>query len=155
MLARRGWACHRCRTPSPPPPRLRRGPDRPLADGDAKPLADAVRRLVGLGPGLTPAGDDVLAGALVALAATGGDAAALDRLVAPLRPHTTIVSAALLRCAAAGRAVPQLARFVTAAAAGRAVPAMVQDLLRVGSTSGTALAHGALAALGAPAREVA
>ena len=106
------------RLPGPGPPRTpgrrpcRRARARNALDGDAT-VADAVRRLVGLGPGLTPAGDDVVAGALVALAA-GGDlerAGVVLDAVRSCRHRTTALSAALLDHAAGGRAVPQLARL--------------------------------------------
>lgn len=113
---------------------------RDLAAG--APLAPAVAALLGRGPGLTPLGDDVLAGALVALVAAASPAA--PRLAAEtLRqaPHrTTFVSAALLRHAARGECVPELAAFV----AGR--PGATEALLRVGHTSGAGLAHGVIAA---------
>ncbi len=104
-------------------------------------VAAAVAGLVGLGPGLTPAGDDVVAGALVALVAGGGDerAAALRAGVRPCRQRTTALSAALLGHAAAGRAVPQLARHLRAPDDAGALA----DLLRVGGSSGAALALGA------------
>ncbi|RIQ23915.1 oxamate carbamoyltransferase subunit AllH family protein, partial [Jiangella rhizosphaerae] len=47
-----------------------------LLCGDDDEVSDAVGGLLGLGPGLTPAGDDVLAGALVVAAAAGPRAAA-------------------------------------------------------------------------------
>ena len=126
-------------------------------------LEHAVGALVGLGPGLTPVGDDIVAGALVALGAVGASRQR-DRLAAavgPLLDRTTVVSAALLRHAAAGRAIPELARYVSALAgtpADRdAVDAVGQDLLGVGASSGPALAHGArigLRAAGVPVPSV-
>jgi len=110
--------------------------------------------LLGLGPGLTPAGDDVLAGALVALHHLRDPRRdELAAAVEPLLHRTTTVSAALLRQAALGRAVPQLAAFV----AGLCGPAGVQQdvlqrLLAVGSTSGACLAFGASAAAQVPGR---
>ena len=65
----------------------------------------SVEGLVGLGPGLTPSGDDVLAGALLALHAFGR-ADLADRLAAWLRPRaegrTGVISLAHLECAARG-----------------------------------------------------
>ncbi len=134
-----------------PSSRLDRALRTASVDGD---LAPAVAGLVGLGPGMTPAGDDVLAGVLVALSATGDAARAslLAQAVTRQLSRTTTVSAALLREAARGRAVPQLARFVAGAAGlpapgGGTRPRWVQDLLQVGASSGTALAHGALLGL--------
>ncbi len=119
-----------------------------LADGGD--VAAAVAGLVGLGPGLTPAGDDVLAGALVALVAGGDDdrAAALRAGVRPCRERTTTLSAALLGHAAAGRAVPQLARHLRAPDDAVALAA----LLAVGGSSGAALALGARIGLSCLAR---
>jgi Protein of unknown function (DUF2877) len=114
-----------------------------LSRGDD--LTGVVDALVGLGPGLTPAGDDVLAGALVALAAAG-DHDRGRRLAAAvgLRRHrTTAVSGALLDHAASGRAIPELARYVVALARGSGGTRVVQDLKRVGASSGAALAAGA------------
>ena len=103
-------------------------------------VRDAVRGLVGLGPGLTPAGDDVVAGALVALVVAGdGRVAAVLDAVRTCRHRTTALSAALLGHAGAGRAVPQLARYLHAPGDADALAA----LLAVGGTSGAALALGA------------
>jgi hypothetical protein len=116
-------------------------------------VRSAVSRLVGLGPGLTPAGDDVLAGALVALSAAGDlpRRTALAAAVRPLLGRTSTLSAAYLRHAAEGRAMPELARFLAAVAGGCAVGAVVEDLLRVGASSGVALASGAVLGLRAGA----
>jgi hypothetical protein len=117
-------------------------------------------RLVGRGPGLTPLGDDVLAGALVAAHAVGDvrlpswRAATLAALAAG---RSTVVSRALLHHALDGWAVPELADFVVAACAGDASRA-AGPLLRVGHTSGAGLAAGALHVLGGaalPARDAA
>ena len=111
---------------------------RALATGG--PLTGAVRRLLGAGPGLTPLGDDVLAGALVTLGALGdpgfGRLGAEVDALAPAR--TTFVSAALLRHAARGESVPELAAVLTGGP--------LDALLRVGHTSGAGLALGLLAA---------
>jgi hypothetical protein len=81
-------------------------------------LDDAVSGLIGLGPGLTPAGDDVLAGALAGLASAGEHARPLfARLAASVIarvPATTLISGALLDCAAAGTVIPELGAFLLA-----------------------------------------
>jgi hypothetical protein len=122
---------------------------RALATG-ASPTGD-VMRLLGSGPGLTPLGDDVLAGALVTLAALGSPAfvglGAAVRTLAPAR--TTFVSAALLHHAARGECVPQLHALLTAGRRGCPVAGAVDALLDIGDTSGTGLGHGVLAALAA------
>lgn len=134
---------------------------RPISPAVAVHLAGLVRAtrsidphsLLGRGQGLTPLGDDILAGALVTLRALGEDAAA-DRLAArvdALAPgRTTFVSAALLRHAGRGECVPQLAAVLDSS--GPAVGPAVEALLGVGHTSGTGLARGVLAALAVTGR---
>lgn len=120
--------------------------------GEPADLAAAVHGLLGLGPGLTPAGDDVLAGALVALRAAG-DARA-DQLcdaVRAARPfhRTTAVSAGLLTHAARGECVPELAAFLVALDDDEAdLDAARAELFTVGHTSGAALQFGVALALG-------
>ena len=86
--------------------------------GHAQPALDALERwlvgnaiveeaqqLIGLGPGLTPSGDDYLGGMLVALRRTGRtmQAEGLWRWLQPrLRERTSAISAAHLTAAAAG-----------------------------------------------------
>lgn len=127
-----------------PPPVL------PRVDGVDVPQRVTPAALVGHGPGLTPAGDDVLAGALVAAHAVDDPRLAGWRRQtreALSGDATTAVSRALLQHAADGWAVPQLAAFVHAVCAGDPEPA-VGPLLAVGHTSGVALASGALHVLG-------
>jgi hypothetical protein len=107
-----------------------------------------VDELLGLGPGLTPAGDDVLAGLLIALRhhdAPGRPIA--DEVTRLAHARTTTLSAALLRHAAAGLALPAVVD-VADALAGHGTDAelsrAVTRLLAVGHSSGTALAHGLL-----------
>src|SRR5260370_13795935 len=70
----------------------------------------AASLLVGSGPGLTPSGDDVLAGFLVGAAAFGLDVAALREAVADLAPgRTTALSAALLWHAVRGECIDEVA----------------------------------------------
>ena len=106
--------------------------------------------LLGAGPGLTPTGDDVLAGLLVAAHAVADPRLTLwqAQTRAALRDRsTTAVSRGLLTHALDGWATPQLAGFVTAACAGDLSTAL-PTLLAVGHTSGAALAAGALHVLG-------
>jgi hypothetical protein len=110
----------------------------------------AVARLLGRGPGLTPTGDDVLAGALVSLNALGAPAARLlAAAVAASAPDaTTTVSVALLRHAARGECIPQLADLLEAVAHGAdsasPLPRAAGALLAVGHCSGAGLLHGVL-----------
>jgi hypothetical protein len=110
----------------------------------------AVGALLGRGAGLTPSGDDALAGALlVARALAGGDLMA-DAVRARLGA-TTAVSAALLDAAADGYAARPVVTLVDAAVAGdagavsRALPAV----LAIGHTSGRDTVTGIRAALDA------
>jgi hypothetical protein len=132
-----------------------------LATGQAP--DDPVARLLGRGPGLTPTGDDVLAGALVTLRALGAPTAApLAAAVQAFAPgSTTIVSTGLLRHAAEGRCIPQLADLLAAVGAhpggtgtasqperaGLPLPTAAGALLAVGHCSGAGLLHGVLVAV--------
>jgi hypothetical protein len=128
------------------------------ASGSAD-LPDAVTALLGLGAGLTPQGDDVLAGLLVGLAAVPRASRLARRLGAIVTglaaSRTTTLSAALLCDAADGFAVPALVDLVDGlhevesshrTTTRRTLADVVVRLLAVGHTSGAALAHGAVAA---------
>ncbi|MGN6245491.1 MAG: oxamate carbamoyltransferase subunit AllH family protein [Motilibacteraceae bacterium] len=151
---RDGWR----HLPLPPLPADVRSPAEHLATvltthvSGAEGLGRAVAALIGLGPGLTPAGDDLLCGALAGLRAASLPAAApladVVRRLAPVR--TTRLSAALLVAAADGAVLPDLAALLSAPTPDRAAAALRQ-LLSVGHTSGACLAAGALLALRAAA----
>ncbi len=103
--------------------------------------------LVGAGPGLTPSGDDLLAGLLVAAHATGDarlpgwQAGTRDALAVR---RTTAVSRGLLHHALDGWATPELAAFLVAVCGGEDPAGASARLLAVGHSSGAALAAGAL-----------
>ena len=154
----RWWAPPVVRPPSGGPPRwpdlaeLLRDVPAPV-DLDGHPDADP-HALLGRGPGLTPAGDDVLAGWLLAV---HHDPAARDRLlpvVAAAPGATSALAATLLEDAAGGRGIPA-AVAVAEALGGHGsagdLRSALDRLLRVGHSSGAALAHGLLRG----AREVA
>jgi hypothetical protein len=126
-----------------------------LAAGDAH--RAVVAALVGRGSGLTPAGDDLVAGALAAMRAAGSPAAdGFGAAVRDLAPAgTTRLSAALLAAADVGAVIPEAEAVLRALAApgGAAVRAGRADrpddlaratrhLLGVGHTSGWYLAAG-------------
>lgn len=118
--------------------------------GDPLDVAGRAARLVGAGPGLTPSGDDVLCGLLLAGRAVGaGWLPELAGHVAELAPtRTTGLSASLLAAAVEGYAVAQVATFARLAARGErgtAYDLALARLLDVGHTSGAALAVGVLA----------
>jgi hypothetical protein len=111
----------------------------------------AVAALLGRGPGLTPSGDDVVAGFLLGARAfgraTAGAVSAVNQLAATA---TTALSAQLLRHAAGGECVPQFAAALAALTGRRAPDAALGQLLAVGHTSGAALAAGLLSAAALP-----
>ena len=117
---------------------------RDLRGGD---LPAAFRRLQGRGEGLTPSGDDVLAGILLVAAIDPDNRDTLADLA--LAARTTRLSRAFLRQAAAGQSIQPAHALLDAAASadpggmGRAAA----SLAGVGATSGRALVAGlALAA---------
>jgi hypothetical protein len=100
----------------------------------------AVEGLLGRGAGLTPEGDDLLAGAFAVRAAAGMPVA----LPGDLRGRTSALSATLLELAAAG-AVPRPLHAVLDVGCERWLGPL-RDLERLGSSSGRAIARGAAAA---------
>lgn len=107
----------------------------------------AVRGLAGLGPGLTPAGDDLLAGSACLLARAGRLPPGLAAALAGLPPGaTTPLSRHLLARAAQGVAGEHHLAFVDALLAG-AAPAPLAALLAHGATSGRDFAAGAILAV--------
>jgi hypothetical protein len=123
-------------------------PLRDLLRGAPDPAAgDVAARLLGAGSGLTPSGDDVLAGFLVGGWSFGIAVDALRAAVLDAAPTaTTDLSAALLRCACRGEAIPQVCALATALTSAPAVERALDRLVRVGHTSGRALATGLVAA---------
>ena len=123
------------------------GPHLPGLDGLDLPASGHldlvhVDALVGRGPGLTPLGDDVLAGWLATRAALGHPHSAVADAVRHRAAATTLLSATLLDCAARGEALPQLAQWLAAPTA-----TTERALLAVGATSGAGLLAGARLAL--------
>jgi hypothetical protein len=129
---------HEVRGSAPAIP-MTQGLDLP-ADGRLTPAH--LDRLLGRGPGLTPLGDDVLAGWLVTRAAVGRPDAVLSAAVRRRLGVTTLLSATLIECALQGEALPQLAAWLAAPS-----PATADALLAVGATSGAGLMTGAALAL--------
>ncbi|GAA5117135.1 hypothetical protein GCM10023339_27260 [Alloalcanivorax gelatiniphagus] len=106
------------------------------ADGQLTPAR--LDRLVGRGPGLTPLGDDVLAGWFTTRAALGRPDDALATAVRRRLGATTLLSATLLDCALRGEALPQLAAWLA-----EPTDSTADALLAVGATSGAGLLAGA------------
>ncbi|MCW2844988.1 MAG: hypothetical protein JWN22_2904 [Nocardioides sp.] len=108
--------------------------------------ASAVARLVGLGDGLTPLGDDILCGWLATHRAAGVAAPDVDLAVRVLMPRTTLLSATLLDCALHGEVLPEFAAYL-AALGGTDEASAAATLSAVGHTSGAGLLYGARLAL--------
>lgn len=119
---------------------------------DAGDLASVVRRLGGAGPGLTPAGDDVLAGIAVVAVVAGADPEVLGAHLAAARTHA--ISLAFLRWAARGCSIEPVHDLLAALVAGRGsdVAASQARVAAVGHTSGCDLLLGMTLAFGAIAR---
>jgi len=124
---------------------------RSVRAGSVEAAQRAASRLVGLGTGLTPAGDDFLCGfhaaALCRSGARPGDSWLLAALAGAVRERlgaTTALSAAFLRSALAGRVLEPLTALAQACAGkpGRSVPAAVLRLASVGHSSGMDAATG-------------
>jgi hypothetical protein len=127
-------------------------------DGDAAEAVAVATMLVGLGEGLTPAGDDFLVGLMAALRARIDDRrrrALVDWLGAPLaasRARTTPLAAQSLAFAARGHFDALVLRALDALLAEPDDGAFVQTLaavLATGATSGADLLTGMLIGLGA------
>jgi hypothetical protein len=121
-----------------------------LLGGDRCAAARVAAGLIGLGPGLTPSGDDALIGIEAALHALGSPmagftAAALDDVEA----RTTSVAATLLRHAAAGETAERVHNLVAALLGldDSAVATAMERAVAWGATSGTDCLFGVLVGL--------
>jgi hypothetical protein len=119
-----------------------------LETGD---LTEAAAHLAGLGPGLTPAGDDALAGLLFVRRILEGEQAESGLLPAAAAARTTEIAAAFLSWAARGQALSPGHDLVGAAARGdrKACEAACASLARIGETSGADFVLGLTWALAA------
>jgi hypothetical protein len=126
-----------------------------LARGDATAATEAARRWIGLGDGLTPRGDDLVAGTLAAFLLVGralGDGtvpALVGGVAGPLLDHaataTTAFSAALLANAVRGEVAAPAGDLLRVLTGEGSVGPVAAGLLAVGHSSGRALAAGILA----------
>ena len=134
--------------------------ERWMAEGSSTIPRDAVERLIGLGPGLTPSGDDFLGGAMIALAMSGHreHAAALAApALAAAAGGTNRISAAHLRAAAGGLGADALHRSIDALAIADddALARALAGLDAIGHCSGWDALAGAVSALRAIDRRLA
>jgi len=128
-----------------------------LGQRNRRSLKVVTSSLAGLGPGLTPSGDDFLAGVLVALAlahehrpdAVLVEIAAL--LTETAAPRTNEISAAYLRAAHAGEVTERWHPLIAAIASGHAagVGTAAGAVMEVGETSGADMLAGFLTGIGA------
>jgi len=109
-------------------------------------LGAAARELAGRGAGLTPAGDDVLAGLLLIGRAAGGPDREARLVALARRAGTHQISRAFLESAARGRSLAAVHDLIGSCAAAEAAGARAARarLARVGHSSGLDLAYGVL-----------
>jgi hypothetical protein len=120
-------------------------PRLPLA---GTPGAIDVASLVGRGDGLTPYGDDVLCGWLSVTRGAGIATPVEDAALRELAETTTLLSATLLDCAMAGEVVPEFRAWLAGTGS-------VEDVERIGHSSGRGLVEGARLAFSGLERVVA
>lgn len=111
-----------------------------LVEGNGANVSEAAKKLAGLGPGLTPAGDDLLLGAMYGLWATRGEDAQLsaERIVRASVPRTHALSGAWLAAGARGEAAAPWHQLLAAVASHSEdeLEAAVMRILPTGHTSG-------------------
>ena len=125
-----------------------------LARRNRRSLKVVTSSMAGLGPGLTPAGDDFLAGVLLTLAihqqrhADAELAEIANMLVETAAPRTGEISAAYLKAAHAGEAHERWHRLLSAVASGEAasIEGAAKSVMEAGETSGADMLAGFLAA---------
>jgi hypothetical protein len=119
--------------------------------GDDAAAGEAALELLGLGPGLTPAGDDILCGCLAGLRLLGrraGHSWDIDleafgaSIVASARDRTTTLSRTLLARAAAGVVVEPLLAVLLSLGGDGAIGGL-DALLSIGHSSGRDMLAGA------------
>lgn len=122
--------------------------------GENSPLdLTSVEKLIGCGPGLTPLGDDLLLGIVLAAKRAGKDsvwagAGELARVVSAARERSTSLSSSLVACAAEGSADERIIQVLDGLIAGREIPDLdLKNLLEWGSSSGVAVLVGMALAL--------
>lgn len=114
--------------------------------------AVAAIRLIGLGPGLTPAGDDLLLGYLAIVAHMGRDAEWHNAICAAVLSNlsrTNLISAQMLHDAVSGH-YPERAAAVVAALCkqeAESLTVLLPRLMEVGASSGSDMAAGMYHAL--------
>ncbi len=129
---------------------------RGASSGNDDELRSGISGLIGLGPGLTPAGDDVITGFVTALReaerlgiVADGSFSNLERLIPVLsRGRTSLLSESMLRMACEGLAGESAAEMVNSLYGSdpRSVRKAARRLIGVGHSSGTDMLVGVLLA---------
>ena len=120
-----------------------------LRENNEEALLESTGRLVGLGGGLTPSGDDLICGALYALhycECTRGAARLLAAAALKAKNNTNVISRRYLDSAARGEYFGLVADLINAMCGGGNTEAALDALLTVGSSSGGDIATGILLA---------
>jgi hypothetical protein len=115
---------------------------------DPMPLPSEPAACIGWGPGLTPAGDDVVVGMLIGFHAAGARDRARELALACAPAETVPLSRALLDHAAAGQTVGPVLAVMAALARRGDLDRAVRALLQFGATSGAHILDGIRRALG-------
>jgi hypothetical protein len=121
-----------------------------IEDGDTDAIRKSAKALAGIGPGLTPAGDDLLLGAMHGIWATRSENVALNlcqAIVNAAAPRTHALSGAWLMAGAAGEAAEPWHLLISAIGiqSTPAVKAAANRILPTGHTSGADALGGFLA----------
>jgi hypothetical protein len=110
---------------------------------DIQGLTQAAEKLIGLGPGVTPSGDDILIGFLAGLWSTAGQnqirlsfVRLLGNEIIRIAKLTSEISRTYLYHAAQGRFSSSLSRVVEAIATGTNLEPVTREALQVGHSSG-------------------
>lgn len=129
-------------------------------DTNVGPAVAAASQLIGLGPGLTPAGDDFVSGFITGMWSTAKDDNFVSRFIQPfisrLRHHfvrTTDLSAAFLTDSvnqAPSEATINLVGAITEGQPASVVERVTRAALNIGSTSGADMVAGILLGLATP-----
>jgi len=124
--------------------------------GDDNGISTAAKKLIGLGPGLTPSADDMLMGFISALwwasRSTGENIDCTDRIIRAITSHagaTSLLSQQLLRHASRGEVNEHLHELLRSllSEADPDIDLLVARLIRIGETSGIDMTLGLLLGL--------
>jgi len=124
-----------------------------VGSGDVEKVEAAARKLIGLGPGLSPSADDALAGFTAALWWVSHSLGkSIDRVevinatIADCTDATTLLSQQLLKTAARGEMNERVEALLESILAGpaKAIEARVEGVLEIGETSGVDMMVGLL-----------